>query len=85
MADTFANNQPGLSSPLTGAISVTPDDATDLTTVSRAILVGTAGNIALTTLGGQTVTVAFTAGWHPVRLTRIWSTGTTAAGISAWY
>jgi hypothetical protein len=71
--------------PVTHGAVVTPDDATDLTTASRAILVGTAGDIKLTTVGGSTLTAAFTAGWHPVCASRIWSTGTTAAGISAWW
>lgn len=63
--------------------AVTPSDSADLAYVSRAFHVGTAGDVTVTTLSGEKVTITgATAGWHPIRVTRIWATGTTATGIT---
>lgn len=75
-----------LESPLANLALVTPADGEDLAFVTRAIYVGTAGAVALVTLGGQSLTTPELAqGWHPIRATRILATGTTATGImAAW-
>ena len=66
--------------PASGAEAVTPHDSTDLGTVSRAIYVGGAGNVAAVMLDGNVVTFsAVPAGTIlPIRVKRINSTNTTA-------
>lgn len=79
------NNTPSLESPLANMASVTPADGTDLAHFTRGLYVGATGDVKVTTLNGEAVTmVALLAGvWHPVRVKRVWSTGTTATGILA--
>jgi hypothetical protein len=78
--------QPSYSDPAINAAAVTPSDTVDLSAVTRAIYVGTAGDLKVTMLGGQTVTfTAAPAGWHPICATRVFATDTTAEGIvAAW-
>ena len=76
---------PSYSDPVTNIAAVTPSDTVDLVSVTRALLVGTAGNVKVTMLGGQTVTIPVAQGWNPVCVTRIWATNTTASNIfAAW-
>ena len=82
MTDTFKGHASSLRDPVQDAFVVTPDDNTDLTIFSRAVYVGTPGDLRVTLLGGDTVTfVEAQAGWHPIRATRIWATGTTATDL----
>lgn len=85
MADVFVSNSSGLDSPLAYLAAVTPADGSDLATSARALWVGGAGDIKVTTVGGSTVTiVGVTAGSIlPVRVARVWATGTTATNILA--
>ncbi|MDO6587342.1 hypothetical protein Q4543_17660 [Salipiger sp. 1_MG-2023] len=85
MADTFQGMTGGMTGPATHAASVTPSDSTDLSAVSRAIMVGVSGDVAVITQGGETVTLpSLQAGLpYAVRVSRILSTGTTATGIVA--
>lgn len=86
MTDLFSGHVAGLESPAAHALAVTPDDASDLATVSRALNVGTAGDVQVTMLGGETVTLTLAAGIaFPVRVSRVWATGTTASGIVALF
>ncbi|MEP3638196.1 MAG: hypothetical protein ABJN14_13165 [Paracoccaceae bacterium] len=86
MADTFADYAPGLESPATHLVAVTPSDTVDLTFVSRAINVGQSGYVRLTTTGGETETIYIAAGGaFPIRATRVWATGTTAAALVVLY
>lgn len=68
---------------------VTPSDSTDLAFVTRAVSFSAAGALKVTTENGQTVVIpsgALAAGvQHAMRVTRIWSTGTGATDIVAWY
>lgn len=68
---------------------VTPSDSVDLTYVTRGISLAAAGALKVVTHGGETVVIpsgALTAGIiHPLRVTRIWSTGTDATGIVAYW
>jgi hypothetical protein len=84
MADNFAGLQPGLSSPATDGVAVTPSDSTVLTT-TRAIFVGGAGNLAVVMASGNSLTLTgVTAGsLLPMRVTKVKSTGTTATNIAA--
>lgn len=88
MSSTIKSRHTGkalvLSSPITGAFAVTPDDSTDLAELSLNLYVGTAGAAKLTMLDGSVVTYAsLAAGRHPLRVKRVWATGTTATGIIA--
>jgi len=86
MTDTFESFSSGLESPATHVQTVTPDDATDLPFVSRALNVAVSGSVRVTTVGDTTQTVYITAGCaFPVRVKRVWATGTTAATIVALY
>jgi hypothetical protein len=75
--------QGGLSSPAAHAVAVTPHDTTLLTTPSRSLYVGTAGNVTVLTVGGETV--AFNnvpaGAILPIRAARVNNTGTTASDI----
>jgi hypothetical protein len=86
---SFAHNV-GVDSPAIHGQSTTGDDATDLTYVSRALVIGTAGNVKVTFRGdtqkgvaASTVTIALPAGWNPMRVSRVWSAGLTAVGVVA--
>jgi hypothetical protein len=88
--DNFSNEAIGLTSPATNAVVITPSDTTDLANVTRAIHVtGTSGLVAVTTQGmttGTSVQIYVGQGsLFPIRVTRIWATGTTAAGILSMY
>jgi hypothetical protein len=67
------------------AALISKDDANDLATVATAIFVGGAGNIKVTTYGGETLLLTgLIAGQVlPLRVTRVWSTTTTATNIVA--
>lgn len=61
---------------------VTPSDSTDLSYISQLVYVGSAGTLHVTTVGGETlITPTLTQGWHPMELSRIHATGTTAGNL----
>lgn len=71
--------------PVSWAEAVTPSDSEDLTYVTRALWVGTEGNLSVVLPNGATIAMAnVTVGWHPIRVARVRSTGTTASDIVAW-
>lgn len=87
MPDAYQYHNTGLDDPAVHADSVSPHDTNDLAIFSRAIYIGGAGNLALITVGGDTVTFTnMSAGMiYPIRASRILATGTTATGIiSLW-
>ena len=83
MADTFVEYITGLTAPAEGGAAVTPNDSVDLTTSSRGIFVGNAGDLKVDMVNGDTVTFTnLGAGViHPIRAARVYSTGTTATSI----
>jgi len=86
MSDPYASSISGLESPATHLIEVVPSDTVDLSVSSRALNVAASGSVRVTTVGGDTATVAIAAGsTMPIRVRRVWSTGTTATGIVAMY
>ena len=87
MSDKFSNYHSGLESPAERAFAITGNDSTDLTVYPRAIYVGGAGNVKVTTLGGDTVTLngAVAGSILPVRVVRVFSTGTTATNLIGLY
>jgi hypothetical protein len=82
--DNFVTYCPGLDSPPDTIADITPDDANDLAFVTRAIYVGFAGDIKITTPKGYTGVIPNVAnGWWVGRVSRVWATGTTATGLKA--
>lgn len=79
----FDSNGGNLSGFARSMVSITPDDATDLANVLIGIICkGTAGNVKITTVAGDTVTVPISADEIlPVGITRVWSTDTTATTL----
>lgn len=73
----------GMTSPADNAAAVTPSDTTDLTFISRALYVGTGGNIVVTMMGGGDVTFSNIPDGTilPIRVSRVKSTSTTASNI----
>jgi hypothetical protein len=68
------------------AVAVTPSDTTVLTP-TQCLYVGTTGNVAVVTVGGQTVTfTGVPAGTTlPIRCSKVNATNTTASTILALY
>ena len=79
--------QGGIGEPAAYAVAVTPSDADELATVSRALYIGGAGNLVVVTYGGDTVTlVGATAGSIiPIRVKQVKATSTTATSIVSLY
>lgn len=72
-------------SPAYDAQAVTPDDDNDLAAPCRALYIGGAGDVKVTTLKGTTLTLAGVSGVLPLGVQRVHSTGTTATNIVALY
>ncbi len=71
--------------PSRNAATVTPHDTNDIAH-THALYVGTAGALKVDMIGGTTITIATAiAGYHPLQVTRVYSTGTDAADIHALY
>jgi hypothetical protein len=87
MTDTFKGHSQNLIAPPASAVEVTPSDTADLAFATRAIYVGTAGNLKARMLDGTEVTLSnVQAGCqYAMRVDRIFSTGTTASGIVAFW
>lgn len=84
MKDSFKSHTSGMRDPINSAAAVTPDDAADLAQVTRAIYVGETGDLRVTLISGEVaIFVAAGSGWHPIRVMRVWATGTTATGLLA--
>ena len=75
------------SNPAENAAEISPSDSSDLTNTARALYVGTQGNVKVTTAGGDTVTFEGIAAGSiiPVRVQRVFSTGTTATNLVSIY
>ena len=77
--DLHSNMTEGLNAPFDNAAEVTPSDSVDLDYVTRGLWCAVAGTVKVTLLSGATVTIDH--GVHvllPLRVTRVWSTGTVA-------
>lgn len=68
-----------------GAVAVTTSDAT-VFPVTRALYIGSTGNLAVRMADGQTVTFASVpVGIFPIQVDMVLSTGTVASSILALY
>jgi len=81
MVDTFDSHSVSITAPPSNAASATPSDTSDLPFVSRAVYVGTSGDLRVLTQGGQDVTYKGISGTKILRVERIFATGTTASDI----
>ncbi len=83
MQDTFSSHSVGLTAPATHGETIAPNDNTNLVRATRALYVGQTGNVRVRTLAGQDVTFANLQGGalYPLRVQRIFATGTTASDI----
>lgn len=71
------------SGPLARAINIVPDDDVVLPMTSRAIWIGAAGDLTVL-CSNMEIPTLFTnlyVGWHPLQVTKIFATGTTADNI----
>ena len=83
MADAFENLNPGLDSPARQAFAIgTATYGTALSQTTRALYVGTGGDVVADMAGGNTVTFAGVQDGSilPIRVTAL-GTATTATGI----
>jgi hypothetical protein len=65
------------------SVAVVPSDTADLPAASTFIYAGGSGSLKVTMLGGEILTFGnVPVGWHPIRVTRVW-TSTTATNIIA--
>jgi len=84
--DTFASFARTPDSPATSVAEIVPDDASDLPRVTLGLNVATPGIVRVTTLSGAVADVHVAAGVaFPIRVERVWATGTTATGIRGLY
>ncbi len=83
MADTFDSRALPITAPPSNAEPVIPSDTTDLAFITRALFVGTTGNIRVLTHAGQDVTYKNVTGTKVLRVARVFATGTTATDIVA--
>lgn len=83
MPDEFATAETGLTSPAQDAGPITPSDAAPLARATRAIYLGTAGDLRVQMVSGAVaVFAAVPAGTLlPLRVQQVYATGTTAGGI----
>ena len=66
--------------------TITPSDEADLEQVTLALNVAAAGTVRVTTNDGAVDDIFITAGSaFPLRVRRVWATGTTATGIRGLY
>jgi hypothetical protein len=83
----FDDNLTPVDAPALHAFAVTPADGSDLANATRGVYVGAAGSLKVDMVGSGTVTFANLAAGviHPLRVVRIYATGTTATGIIGVY
>ena len=90
--NNFSQNDEAVIAPYTRAVAVTPSDSADLVEVSRALNVHRTGGQSHTTvkciLSGDTVAVSLVLSIGdivPIRVSRVYSTGTDATTVVALY
>lgn len=86
MPDKFVTQDMGPAGPITNAFAITPGAAL-FDQPTRALWVGGAGNVALETVGGDSVTFSGVAAGTllPVRARKVVVSGTTATSILGLY
>ena len=83
MSDPFANRTRSPADPAVSVFEITPNDSSDLNHATTALNVITPGRVRVTTVDGSEGTISIYPGnTVPIRVTRVWHTGTTATGIT---
>lgn len=72
------------SGPAMGGFAITPADS-DLSARTRAVWVGTAGDLRVTFVNGDDVVIKGASGLLPIAVKRVWATGTTATNVMGMY
>lgn len=85
--DVFSASSSGLDSPARHAFAITPNDSTDLATVTRGIYVGVTGDVEVITVGGETVVFKAAAAGSviPIQAARVKAANTTATNLLGLY
>jgi hypothetical protein len=83
MTDAFSRHSRSLTSPPEEAAAIAPDDAAPLAHVTRAVYVGSGGDLRVRMLKGGVVTLASVPGGSliPLRVSQIYATGSTASDL----
>lgn len=68
-----------------GGFLVTPDDDNDLAKPARGLFISGYGTVKITTVLGDTFVHPAIEGYLTMEVVRVWSTGTTATDIVAYY
>ena len=85
MTQTGTVGDPRSSDPAHRAVAVAPNGTVDLPAASTFIYVGVSGNLKVTMLGGEILTFAnLPVGWHPIRVTRGWTSTTATNIVAVW-
>lgn len=81
------DNRQGATVPAYRITNVTPSDQYEFVEPTRAIWVGTGGNLAVVTWGNDRVTITNVQDGSllPLSVKQILSAGTTASGIQVWW
>lgn len=84
MPDTFSNHADSVGGPSRNAFAIVPHATNELTAVTKAIYVGTGGNVTLRTVEGSADVVyknVPSGAYLTVRATHVRAIGTTAADL----
>lgn len=83
MTDIYKSYTPGLSSPAEDGLAIVPDDVTTLPQVTRALYVGTSGDVSVRLVSGTVVSLGGVQGGvvYPLRVDMVLASGTTATGL----
>ena len=83
--DLFENHATGLDAPAEAGMAISPSDSTALSHVTRAVYIGAGGDLRGIMHNGTEVTLrGLPAGMLlPIRISRVWATGTTASNLVA--
>lgn len=87
MSNKFKTRYTNLESPIVNMFTITPSDSSNLPFVTRALYVGGDGDVKLTTLGDETVTMTgMKAGViYPIRVKKVFDSDTSATGLIGMY
>ena len=82
MSDPFFSHARGLGDPAFSVFEIVPSDVQDLPKTTVALNVAAPGSVRVTSADGSVSDVKIHPGQaFPLRVRKVWATGTTAAGI----
>ena len=83
MTDIYKSYTPSLSSPILDRLEITPDDGVELPQLTRALYVGTPGDVTVRLASGAVISLGGVQGGvvYPLRVDKVLASGTTAAGL----